>query len=122
MVISSISKLSSYRLLSGLPSIDEMKVALFPVEETNAASRCPRLRVLSYSARMNYYHERFVAFLRARKDNLEAGVEDDKIQMEPLKKLIIPFEGMSPQNPEHLKELVETILDPAREPLWEVEI
>lgn len=62
MVIPSISKLSSYYLLYGLPPIDEIKVELTLEEETNAASRCHRLRVLSFS-KMSYFPERVEAFL-----------------------------------------------------------
>lgn len=70
MIVPSISKLASYYLRYGLPSVEEMSVQMKPVDWTNATQGCRRLKVTHLSSNL-------LAFLQERRDNVVAGVEVD---------------------------------------------
>lgn len=64
-----------------------------------------------------------LTLLRARRENVESGLEVDNVRMEPLKKLVIPFKEYSAETLEECRELVGEVVDWDPEPqLWEVEI
>lgn len=66
---------------------------------------------------------RLYSTLRKRKEKVNSGVKIKEIKFEPLKKLIVPFDKLTPQGIEELKTLVEVVVDSALEPdFWEVEI
>lgn len=61
--------------------------------------------------------------LNQRKDNVEARLDVDGIKMEPLKKLIVPFDRLAVRDVNKVEGLVEMMVDLALEPkFWEVEI
>jgi len=61
--------------------------------------------------------------LNQRKDNVEARLDVDGIKMEPLKKLIVPFDRLAVRDVNKVEGLVEMVVDLALEPkFWEVEI
>lgn len=60
--------------------------------------------------------------LSERKVKVELGKETCGITYECLEKLIIPFNKLTPQEIEQLRDLVGTVVDSASEPdFWEVE-
>jgi len=64
-----------------------------------------------------------LALLRARKQNVESGLEVEGVRMEPLKKLIVPFENISSEALEECRGLVGEVVDWYSEPaIWEVEV
>lgn len=64
-----------------------------------------------------------MALLRARKENIKNRPEVDRIKMEPLKMLVIPFNKLFYEQLEELRELVGEVVDLKSEPrFWEVQI
>jgi len=55
--------------------------------------------------------EHLLTLLRARKENVERGFEVENVKMEPLEKLVIPFNKLSAEALEECQELVEEVVD-----------
>ena len=106
-----------------LPSIEELWVCEIPNWDY-VSFACPNLQVLKVQVfGEKPVPERLLPLLRKRKETVESGLEAGGVQMELLKKLVVPFNQLSDEKLEQYRELVGEIVDLKSEPeLWEVEI
>jgi len=75
-----------------------------PIQVSKPSSLQIRVKLASYP-------EHLLGLLRARKENVERGFEVENVKMEPLKKLVIPFNKLSAEALEECQELVEEVVD-----------
>jgi len=129
MLVPPTLKLFTQDVHSNTPSIQELWVNLLTQivwDWEDLSSRCPKLQVFRLERRRELgdsESEHLLSPLRARKENSDRRFEVDSIQMEPLKKLVIPFDKFSAADLEECRELVGEVVDLESEPeFWDVEI
>lgn len=109
-------KLYSSHLHSNSPSISELWVDKLD-SWTRLSSRCPHLKVLRFQPKKSFRSENFSAHaelldvLKARKDNVDGGVEVEGVKTESLQNLVVPFNKLDPATLKKCAELVSKVVD-----------
>jgi len=120
MVVSSTLKLYTTTIYSNVPQISELRTSLRVLGKLS--TRPPRLDVFRYGSLNELYSIHLLTVLKERRRNVEARMEVEGRQVESIKKLIIPFEGLGEATLNKFRELVGEVVDWSSEPEWEVEI
>jgi len=122
MVVPQSLKLFDPSNSAGLPSISILWIYSFNDWE-ELSNRCPCLQIFRLDSFYSGDMFKLVNLLSTRRDNVDHGLEIERVKMEPLRKLVIPFKVFSQSELEQLRGLVGEVVDAATEPLfWKVEI
>jgi len=111
-------RLPSLQVLE-LEELSEIQL-LFLLGWEQINSNCPCLRVLRLSGPELLGGAELLLALQARDKSRKAGLEIDGMKIEPLKRLVINFEGYKPEQLKQSRELVAGVVDWDEEPEdWE---
>jgi len=110
MVVPPTLRLFTYEIQTNLSAIQELWFEYLENWQL-LSSRCPNLQVLRSELNGFNPQQHLLDLLKARERNVKMGLEVDQLKIEPLKKLVIPFNELSAEALEECRELVEEVVD-----------
>jgi len=123
MLVPPSLKLESHFIHEGLPSISELSIIEIQPYMSALDHVCPELQVLDFQFAEHTDGRDLGRLLGTRRDNATAGLEVGGIEMQSLKKLVIPFDELDELTLDKYRELVDESLDSNEQPwFWEIEV
>jgi len=104
-------------VFTSIPSISALRICRNLNKWELLVSACPQLEILqaylSPGPSKAIHQGNLLALLQARRREVQAGTEFERVRLEIIKTLVIPFAGLSAQTALQLREYVGTVVDHA---------